>query len=252
MKSSKNASFPLFKKGALLLISLAGGIVSSEATFTIFDMDTFSISQGDTVNLFGGTLNLQGNALIVKTPGAGGSASYATIYANTAAGANAGSWNGAATLSTGVINSSTAAGGSGITAIGTADNSTPEFQLATFLGVPVPLTASLQMYTWAGDLDLNGVINNDDISIFSDGVNNMTSDIYSNGDVDYSGTINNDDISIFSDAFNGQSGALPSFVDGGGKSLSGGLLPEPSSIALLALSAIGVLGRRRRKSTQPA
>ena len=237
-----------FTKCAALAVVLAAGIASqADAAFTINVFTTWTVGQGNGLTLTGSNVNLQENAIIVQTPAAGGT-NYATLYSNVARGANGGSWTGLATLTGGSIRSSTAnANPQGITGLGIIDNN--DFGYGTFLGVnPIGAGAALIMYTWLGDGDLNGVIDLDDLSVFSDAFAGFIPAKWANGDLDYNGFVDLDDASILSDAFSFQSGVLPAFSGGGGKVGSVSTVPEPNSIALLTISAVGLLGRRRRKS----
>ena len=106
----------------------------------------------------------------------------------------------------------------------------------------------LLKYTYYGDTDLNGLINGDDVGNVVFGKNNPTLASWLNGDFDYSAYQDGDDIGDFvagkaSYTANGQL-----LVDDGG-SPKAGAVPEPGSLGLLMVGALGLLGRRRKAGT---
>ena len=204
-------------------LTLAASAVSQGYALT-FVTDTLSIAAT-------GAADLQNNALIVNTT------PYATIEGYVVSGFNAFNWNGAG------INSSTAATFLEPTSLGIADNADALF--ATFNSVPVTSTSTIIRYTYYGDCDLNGLVDNDDYALIDAGFS-ASSGKWFLGDLDYTGVVDNDDYALIDAGFSGQGTPL----GGGGAYFAApgkasGVVPEPSIMALLSLGVVSFLGRRR-------
>ena len=204
-------------------LTLAASAVSQGYALT-FVTDTLSIAAT-------GGADLQDNNLIVSTT------DFATVNGYVATGFNAGAWNGYG------INSSIAALAALPTAIGVVNNA--DLGIATFFGVTVSATASLARFTYYGDANLDGLVDSTDYAFtdagFFGGGNNWLL-----GDYDYSSVVDETDYAFQDAGFFGQGAPLaPSLVDSGPK-LSGSVVPEPTSLALLALSALALCVKRSR------
>jgi hypothetical protein len=104
------------------------------------------------------------------------------------------------------------------------------------------------MFTLLGDANLDGTVNSEDFTPFSQNLNQ--SGVWDQGDFNYDGTINAEDFTPFSANLN-QSAILASPGDINGALLAANNIiltnvPEPVSMSFLALGAAGVLARRRR------
>ncbi len=113
-------------------------------------------------------------------------------------------------------------------------------------------------YTYAGDANLDGVINGDDYSLIDNGFNTGLSG-WQNGDFNYDGSISAADYSIIDNAFVMQSGTSNLSVSAGPAEMiasntdqiagsSASSVPEPGALSLLAIGAAGLLRRRRRRA----
>ena len=142
------------------------------------------------------------------------------------------------------INSSVAAAQT-ITAIGILNNA--DVGYTNFLGVAVLSSDILIRYTYFGDIDLNGVVDAVDYSLINAGFGTSGGGWIS-GDLDYNGTVDAVDLSLINPSFGAPQ--LPGTVglaDGGGKK-SSLVVPEPASLGLLMIGALGLLGRRRKSA----
>jgi MYXO-CTERM domain-containing protein len=101
-----------------------------------------------------------------------------------------------------------------------------------------PLNSLVMKYTWYGDLDLDGVVDADDISLFIDGFMGVTPVTYLFGDLDYNGGIDADDMSLFIDGYMGYNFPAATSVEPASA-------PEPATLAVL-LAGVAVLRRPRR------
>ena len=105
---------------------------------------------------------------------------------------------------------------------------------ARFSGQDVDATATLIKFTWVGDLNLDGFVDFQDLSVFNTNFDNgATSGRYwFEGDFNYDGFIDFQDLSLFN---TGYDESKPS-------------LPEPGGAGLLGLAALGLARRRRARA----
>ncbi len=98
------------------------------------------------------------------------------------------------------------------------------------LAIPSPTSSILVKYTWFGDSNLDGVVDGSDYALIDTGFTAggaLGGWVF--GDYDYSGTIDGSDYALIDTGFISQTGALP----------------EPTTLGLLGLGAMGMLRRRR-------
>ncbi len=106
---------------------------------------------------------------------------------------------------------------------------------SSFDGVSANPNDILVKFTYFGDADLNGIVDDTDFFLINNGYGNGLTG-WVNGDFDYSGAVDDTDFFLINNAYGLQGGSLR----------AGGSVPEPTSMGLIALGAGAVLGRRRR------
>jgi autotransporter-associated beta strand protein len=201
------------------------------------------------------TLDITNNHLIINYGAAGGGDPMTTVYQWLKEGYNNGSWNGGVGFTPSIISSSAQTLTNGLKyGIGWADGNDGVHDVAGLSTGQIELK-----YTLLGDANLDGSVNGSDFSIlaanFGLGVTN-----WDQGNFLYSSSVNGSDFSALAANFGqGDSGAdatvtpaditaLDAFAAANGLPLpTFAVVPEPASVGLAALGAVGMLARRRRR-----
>jgi PEP-CTERM motif-containing protein len=187
-----------------------------------------------------GKLDLTNNAVIVDYP-AGGPSPDATIRDQIIAGRGGPglgkTWNGQ-----GITSSQAASDPLNSGSVGYAVNGEmPLGAVSTFRGQPVDESTVLIRYTRTGDANLDGVVNNNDVTIL--GANyapGVAKPAWALGDFDYNGFVDNDDVTLLGVYYNPAATPLPSPA-GGDNAVAA--VPEPSALLLIASGILAVLAR---------
>jgi hypothetical protein len=129
--------------------------------------------------------------------------------------------------------------------VGYAENAAmPLGPLTTFRGQPVDTTSIIMAFTRTGDANLDGLVNDDDVTIvgasYAPGVPQAS---WALGDFDYNGFVDDDDVTLLG-AFYDPS-APPLAAPAGASAVAA--VPEPASAILLAVAllALGLAALRR-------
>lgn len=236
-----NLAFRLPVKSCVLAVAIAAVTTPVvRATQIVVETSAFSIAPFS-------TLDIQNNVLIIHdaTP-ASGAAMLAQVTSELTLGINlaaSGWWNGNGDATGGSIRSTNAAATfatftKGVGVLKNEFAGSPIY--TTFFGVAVGMNDVLVRYAWEGDADLSGTIDATDQFLIDNGVANSLTG-WLNGDFDYSNAIDATDQFLLDNAVTAGADSNPPFA-GASKA---GVVPEPGSLALLAIGALGVLGRRR-------
>ena len=141
----------------------------------------------------------------------------------------------------------------GTTTIGISDGATVLFlgptETGVFAGQTVTGASTISMYTWAGDVNFDGLVDASDYGIIDNYFQFPGTTGYANGDFNYDGVIDAGDYGIIDNTFQLQGAPFDtSGVASSAASLSGvTAVPEPASLSVLAIGAAALLGRHRRR-----
>jgi len=244
---------------ACMAAVVALAVAAEASASSLLQLDYNAAKAFGSVHIAGGAIDLTNGAMIVTTSsfgfvpsggapneiGSAGVAEYGdnAIHDALAEGANysGGFWNG----TNGIQSSSAANNANTNTAIGWVDNSIGAY--SSFRGVPVSTDQSIIAYTYYGDADLSGFVDNSDYGLWSAAYLQSQSQVYPgrgvewiDGDWDQSGFVDNSDYGLWSanylqPALYSPAPVVPS---------AAAAVPEPTTLALLAVGELACLGVR--------
>jgi hypothetical protein len=191
----------------------------------------------------GGKLDLANNDLVIHN----GDLSSVTALIKT--GFNGGKWNGS-----GIASSTAASDAMHLTTLGVIQQSGN----GSFDGQSVIAGDVLVKYTYYGDADLSGKVDGTDYSLIDHGFNTPGASGWINGDFNYDGKIDGSDYSLIDNAFNMQTTSLAApanliatataEIAAPSAEAAAPAVPEPGSLAPLALGGGICLAARRRRA----
>jgi len=196
-----------------------------------------------------GTINLNGGGVIFRSTSAG------AVNALLTSGYNSGSWTG-----TGIDSTAAADDLAHLHAVGMLQPSSA----IPFEGQSLGTGDVAVKYTYYGDTNLDGKVDGSDYSVidndylFNSNPANASDPLtgWQNGDFNYDGVIDGSDYTLMDDAFNRQGAVITEEVATSTAQIAGSSspagVPEPSAALLLAMPAMGLLGRRRPLRYQSA
>jgi PEP-CTERM motif len=185
-----------------------------------------------------GTIDLTDNDEITQSSAATKTADFARMYDQLKSGFAGGVWTG-----TGITSSTAATSVAADTGLSLVDNAL--LGATNFSGQTVNNDSLLLKYTYYGDIDLNGQVDGDDLTVFALNFGRTTGATQVDGDIDFNGRVDGEDLTVFAN----------NFGKGIGNPLAAGAVaavPEPASLVLAGLGAAGVLAGvavRRRKNS---
>jgi hypothetical protein len=189
-----------------------------------------------------GTLDLTDNDAIAQSSAANKTADFNRMYDQIKSGYAAGAWTG-----TGINSSAAAASATLETGLVMIDNAV--FGYPEFGGQTVNDDSIIVKYSYYGDIDANGELNADDLTIFANNFGKLTGAAQVDGDIDFDNDVDADDLTVFANNF--------------GKGVSDALragdvhaVPEPRAIGLLivgmAALVMAACANRRRSGGKRA
>jgi hypothetical protein len=180
-----------------------------------------------------GRLDVNNNDALVRSSAATKTADFNRLYNQLKSGYATAAWNGTG------INSSTAAADPNFeTGLVLIDNEV--FAYTDFSGQTVNADSLLLKYTYYGDIDANGEVNADDLTIFANNFGKPSGAGQVDGDIDFDADVDADDLTVFAN----------NFGKGIGAPLATGTVaavPEPASLVLAGLAAlVGIFMQQNR------
>ncbi len=227
-------------------------VASNQSSRTLAVLGGLSLS--GTSGAWTSKLDLGNNDMVVNN------GSISTITNQIAQGYAGGTWNGA----NGIVSLAAAGDSTHLTALGAIQNSVDGTtsgnalysnasagSLGLFDRYAGVDTDVLVKYTYYGDANLDGHVDGSDYSLIDSSYESELAGSgpisgWYNGDFNYDGVVNGSDYTLIDNAFNSQGAALSVAVataQVAGAS-GGSAVPEPASLAILGIGAIGLLGRR--------
>jgi autotransporter-associated beta strand protein len=201
-------------------------------------------------------IDLKNNKLITDTPiGSFTGGAYTGVQGEVARAYNFGAWDLPGLTTSEELAGPNAGPLSGTTTIGVATGEQILFiaptDTGTFAGQTVTGATTIAMYTYAGDMNFDGLVDAADYGVIDNWVQFPGTDGYANGDLNYDGVIDAADYGIIDNTIQLQGAPIPM---GGAAAVAigdaglGGVtaVPEPASLGMLSFAAASLLGRRRR------
>jgi hypothetical protein len=147
------------------------------------------------------------------------------------------------------LTSSAAAASMGLTTLAVGDAGDVLFlgetETATWAGQTVSGASTIAMYTYAGDLNFDGLVDAADYGIIDNYSQFHGTTGYVNGDFNYDGIIDAGDYGIIDNTYQLQGSPLPSGAAMGSAGVTA--VPEPSACMVASVAAAMLLRRRRRR-----
>jgi len=172
-------------------------------------------------------LDLNNNDAIIQSTAANKSADFARLHNQIKQGFNNGAWTGL-----GITSATAASNANTDTGLAVVDNALLGY--TNFSGQPVAADSILLKYTFYGDIDANGAVDADDLTVFANNFGRATGATQIDGDIDFNGTVDADDLTVFANNFN----------KGVGNPLTAGgvqAVPEPQAVGLMAIGLVALL-----------
>jgi autotransporter-associated beta strand protein len=241
-----------FTKTGAGVLTIGGHVICGDLTVSAGrlamtpDSGAAGVSRVGALSITGATLDLAANKLITNKPaGTFSGGAYSGVQGDVANAYNFGSWD-----QPGLMTSMPDAGPSvGITTIGVATAEQILFigasETGVFAGQTVTGATTLAVYTYAGDLNFDGLVDAADYGVIDNFVQFPGTDGYANGDFNYDGIIDAGDYGIIDNTIQlqGPPISVTAPVDLAGVTA----VPEPSAVLVSLLPIVAAARRRRRR-----
>jgi T5SS/PEP-CTERM-associated repeat protein len=172
-------------------------------------------------------LDLANNDAVVQSTAANKATDFARLHNQVKQGFNNGAWTGQ-----GITSSSAAGNANSDTGLSVVDNAL--LGVTSFSGQPVTADSILLKYTYYGDIDANGQVDADDLTVFASNFGRASGATQVDGDIDFNGAVDADDLTVVAN----------NFAKGLATPLAANNLqavPEPQTHALMAIGMAALL-----------
>jgi T5SS/PEP-CTERM-associated repeat protein len=139
-------------------------------------------------------LDLANNDAVVHSTAPNKAADFTRLHNQVKQGFNNGAWSGQ-----GVASATAAANTNADTGLSVVDNAL--LGNTTFSGQPVTAGSILLKYTYYGDIDANGQVDADDLTVFASNFGRASGATQIDGDIDFNGAVDPDDLTVFANNF---------------------------------------------------
>jgi autotransporter-associated beta strand protein len=195
-----------------------------------------------------GRLDLADNKLFTNVPaGTFTGGAYTGVQGEVARAYNFGAWDQPGLMTSEGLAGPNAGGLSGTTTIGVATGEQILFlglnDTAVFAGQTITGATTVAMYTYAGDLNFDGLVDAADYGVIDNWAQFAGTDGYANGDINYDGVIDAADYGIIDNTIQLQG---PPIAVAGAGLLKVTAVPEPASLAVIS-GALALFGGRCRR-----
>ena len=232
---------------------VSGAVTVSQGTLKVnpggASVTTSKVTGGVSVDSGAGAkLDLSNNDMVVaNTPvGSKVGSSYTGLTGLIAQSYTFGDWTGPG------ITSINAGASGGLTTLGIASGNQvfgiTGTQTEMWSGQTVGANDTLIAYTYAGDANLDGVIDGGDYGVIDNFVQVPGASGYANGDFNYDGVIDGGDYGIIDNNIQAQGGPLITSAPQSLMTSGVSAVPEPAATSLVAFASMAFLKRRRRRA----
>jgi len=199
-------------------------------------------------------LDLTNNNLVIRAGdiGAASGGVYDGVQGQVQRAYNFGAWDQPG-LTTSELNAGQNAGPlSGTTTIGVATGEQILFigadETGVFAGQTVTGASVIAMYTYAGDVNFDGLVDGADYGTLDNWIQFPGTDGYANGDVNYDGVIDGADYGVLDNTIQLQGAPIPGWDSAAPSAVAGlSAVPEPSACGLMIVAVAAAAGGRRRR-----
>ncbi len=164
--------------------SVAGNVISVVDTLTL----------AGATNAWTSQLDLRTSDLEVQSTAGTKAVDVATLYNQLRQGFNGGTWTGQ-----GITSSTAATNPNADTGLNMGDNALLGYSV--FTGEPVNANSVLFKYTYYGDIDMNGRVDADDLTVFGNNFGRTSGAVQTDGDIDFNNRVDADDLTVFGNNF---------------------------------------------------